>query len=196
MSQLTTTLYTSQTHEIVQRLADGQPHQVKMQFIRQKYGEVAQVFTDAYSWYTRHAVQIVPKPDEAESAVWSFRDLHNIERHTDSTILQLTVPLDQAVFFCMADWFKVLNLRYIGQNAEEERTFADKLTQQGINYEGDVYRKPFYPLLKRELVNSWQNLFRHHDAIREALSQGENPGVVDVQAGLWEIRPEWVVAKV
>ena len=191
----TITLYTSQSREIVQRLRDGQPHVVKMQYVRQKYGEVAHVFIDAYTWYTRHAEQIVPRPDEAESAVWAFYDLHNLERHADSTILQLAVPLDQAVFFRMSDWSKVLNTRYIGHSAAEEHTFSDKLAQQGIGYEGDVYRKPFYPLLKRELVASWQNLFRLHDGIRDAFTRGEVPDVADIQAGLWLVRPEWVVAE-
>lgn len=191
----TVKLYTSQSHEIVQRLRDGQPHLVKMQYVRQKYAEVAHVFVNAYQWYVRHAEQIVPRPEEAESAIWAFYDLHNLERHAGSDILQLNVPLDQAVFFRMSDWYKVLNTRYIGQNDAEELIFAEKLTRQGIGYEGDVYRKPFYPLLKRELIDSWQNLFRLHQAIRDAFAYGDVADVPDIQAGLWLVRPEWVVAE-
>ena len=192
----TITLYSAQTHNIAQRLRDGQTHRVKIQFIREKYGSVAHIFTNAYHWYTGHAAHIVRKPDEAESAVWAFADPRSLERHLDSTILQLNVPLDQPVCFRMSDWNKILNLRYIGQSDTEEAAYANKLAQQGIGYEGDVYQKPFYPLLKRELIASWQNLFRHHRAICEAWQNGDTPDIADIQVGLWEIRPEWVAGSV
>lgn len=48
----------------------------------------------------------------------------------------------------------------------------------------------FYPQIKREILDSWQRLFRHH----AALGMGDRSGVGGVQAGLWCIRRERVVA--
>ncbi len=66
------TLYTVQTDSIVEQLKQNGYHTAKMKFIKEKYGEVAPVFVDAYKWYTLNAEKIVPRPKEAESAVWCF----------------------------------------------------------------------------------------------------------------------------
>jgi hypothetical protein len=49
----------------------------------------------------------------------------------------------------------------------------------------------FYPDLKQQIYDSWQRLFRYH----EALLRGEDCGGIRVQAGLWELRREWVQEK-
>ena len=182
------TLYTSQPDGIIEKLRDGEPHRARLEFIREKYGEAAQVFLNAYAWFTAQASKLLPRPAEAESAVWAFADLRFLERGVGSGILELEVPRNEAVFFSMRDWNRILNLRYLGSKPAEEAAFEDKLRRHGIAYEGDIFLKPFYPQLKSELLRSWERLFRHH----EATARGEKPGIADLQAGLWEIRPQWV----
>lgn len=183
------TLYCGQSDNVVSALRENGAHFAKMKYIREKYEEVADVFVTAYNWYNTHASRIVPKPDEAESGIWAYGDIRLLEKHEGYTIMELEVPTDQAVFFRMSDWNKVLNMRYMGENPEEERDFGEKLRKYGIRYEGDVVMKPFYPQLKQEVVRSWDKLFRFHDQIRD----GEAADIPDVQAGLWVVRKEWVV---
>ena len=182
------TLYSSQPGGIVEKLRRGETHYAKIALIREKYGEVADVFTNAYRWYAERASTIVPRPDEAESGIWAYADIGYLDRDEGCRILGLKVPADKAVFFLMSDWNKVLNLRYVGRSPAEEREFEAKLLKHGVRYEGDVYLKPFYPLLKGELLRSWEALFRHDRDIR----QGGGEGIPDIQAGLWELRREWV----
>ncbi len=182
------TLYTVQTDSIVEQLKQNGYHTAKMKFIKEKYGEVAPVFVDAYKWYTLNAEKIVPRPKEAESAVWSFRDPAYIEKHSGCQILQLLVPMEKAVFFRMSDWNKRLNLRYIGKSTQEEDSYNKKLLQHGVDYEGKVFLTPFYPQLKSELIKSWQNLFRYDSSVKE---QGDLL-FPDMQAGLWRLEWEWV----
>ncbi|CQR71201.1 hypothetical protein SOV_47170 [Sporomusa ovata DSM 2662] len=182
------TLYTAQTDEVVHLLLEQEYHYVKQEYIVRKYEEVSAVFLQAYSWYIENAQRISPKPEEAESAIWTFCDIKYLEYHSGCQILKLSVPLENAVFFRMSDWNKVLNLRYIGETAEEEAIFAAKLAHYGIHYEGDVYTTPFYPQFKKELRDSWQRLFRYNQEIKETGSYL----YPDMQAGLWYLDRQWI----
>ncbi len=182
------TLYSSQTNDVIKIIENENVHFAKMEFIKKKYGDVANIFTNAYNWYNENANKIVPKPKDAESGIWAFKDIHLLESHTNSSILKLKVPIDEIVFFSMSDFNKLLNLRYIGTNEEEEKAYEKKLLNMGVKYEGDVFLAPYYPLLKRELIKSWNNLFRFHEVIKK----GNFNIVYDIQAGLWQIKNHWI----
>lgn len=184
-------LYTVQLNEIADFVKDGHCHYVKMKYIEDKYREVKGVFLNAYRWYVRQAAVIVDKPEQAESAVWSFVNEKYTDWHPGYTVMKLKVPVVEAVFFRMSDWNKVLNLSYIGRTKEEENQFTEKLEKFGITYIGDVYETAFYPHLKGELVASWANLFRYDHEIKH----GDFPEFEDVQAGLWCIKKEWVAGE-
>jgi hypothetical protein len=182
------TLYTAQTDEVFQHLLEQGYHYVKLEYIVRKYEEVSAVFLQAYSWYTENAQRISPKPEEAESAIWTFCDIKYLEHHSGCQILKLSVPIENAVFFRMSDWNKVLNLRYIGESVEEEAKFAEKLARYGIRYEGDVCTTPFYPHLKKEIQDSWKKLFRYDQQVK-ATGLSLYP---DMQAGLWYLDRQWL----
>lgn len=61
----------------------------------------------------------------------------------------------------------------------------------GIKQPQDIITTPFYSLLKRELQASWSNLFRFLEDIRN----GKSTPSSHVQAGLWQIKKEWIVSK-
>lgn len=190
--RMAVTLYTSQIDEIAERIRAGQTHYAKMAFIKEKYGDVAKIFVDSYLWYAKQAELLVPREEDAESAIWAYQDLINIEEHQGSQIVPLNVPISEGVYFKMSDWFKILNFRYIGKSEAEEKGFADKLKAQGINYEGDVFMKPFYPALKKEVTQSWQNLFRFHEDVKQSLMAGREIPIDDLQVGLWKVDPTWL----
>jgi uncharacterized protein DUF3841 len=182
------TLYTSQTDVVVEKLKQNGYHTAKMKFIKEKYGDVASVFVDAYKWYTSNAQQIVPRDEEAESAIWAYKELKNIEKHSGSQILEISVPIEKAVFFRMSDWNKRLNLRYIGETLKEENEYTEKLAKYGVRYEGDVFNTPFYPQLKGKLIKSWKNLFRYDSKVKET----GDLIFQDMQAGIWRLEWDWV----
>lgn len=181
-------LYTQQSDVIVKQLELNGYHTAKMKFIKEKYGEVAPVFVDAYQWYVSNAEKIVPRPKEAESGIWLYKDPRNLEQHEGHQILEVRVPVEEAVFFRMKDWNKRLNLNYIGKTQEEETEFHEKLSKYGINYSGDVFQTPFYPQLKDALIKSWQNLFRYDGEVKE---RGDLM-FSDMQAGIWRLEWDWV----
>ncbi|WP_242550722.1 DUF3841 domain-containing protein [Enterococcus hulanensis] len=180
-------LYTSQNQIVIDKLLQNGRHVVERTFIKEKYGETSQVFLQAYSWYRQNAEQVVERPEDAESAIWTFLDMKYLDYSADSQILKLRVPLEKIVFFRMSDWNKILNLRLLGTD-EEQAVYYAKLKKFNIAYEGDVYTTAFYPHLKTELVQSWRKLFQYDKKIKETK---ELP-FEDIQGGIWEIRSSWI----
>ena len=186
---LSVKVYSLQSDEIVQRLKDGIVHYCKREFIKKKYDDVAGSFLLAYDWYNSKAKDIVSKPEQAESGIWGFLDARLIEKHKGSELLKLDVPIDECVFFRMSDWSKLLNLDFIGEKSAA-KSYHDELERNGIRFASDVCLTSFYLLLKRKLLNSWEQLFRYDAAIK-ANDTDDLPN--DIQVGLWQIRPEWIV---
>jgi len=180
-------VYTAQSNEVVNIIRETGCYYVKREYIVRKYGIISDVFLRAYRWYSDQASLVVPRPEPAESAVWTFLNPQYVEQYPGSTVLKLQIPVQEAVFFRMSDWNKVLNLRYVGDRAEEE-AFAGELKRQGIHDETDVYLKPYYPRLKKQLIASWEQLFRYDEVVKSTCK----PEFEDMQAGVWCLKKEWI----
>ena len=182
-------LYSSQAEAVLQIIErDGECFS-KRKYVEDKYQESAPIFVSAYSWFVHEAEKYVVRPENAEYPYWAFKDIYSVEASGDSRIIKLEVPADEAVFFDMYDWNKILNLKYIGETETDEQEFRKMLRDYGITRESDVVLTNFYPNLKRQVKESWKRLFRHH----EDIINGENQGIGSIQAGLWTIRKEWIV---
>ena len=181
------TLWTSQTKPVLDALERDGVCYNKECYIRRKYGEVADVFLTAYRAYYRNASELLPPPPEAESAYWAFADPRDMFLGDDQTALKLEVPADQVILFDVFDWNRILQFRYLGETEEENRAFERELERRGITGY-DVLHSNFYPDLRARILGSWKRLLRHH----EALLSGDRTGVRAVQAGLWQLRREWI----
>ena len=182
-------LYSSQAEAVLQIIErDGECFS-KRKYVEDKYQESAPIFVSAYSWFVHEAEKYVARPENAEYPYWAFKDIYSVEASGDSRIIKLEVPVEEAVFFDMYDWNKILSLKYIGETETDEQEFRKMLRDYGITRESDVVLTNFYPNLKRQVKESWKRLFRHH----EDIINGETQGIGSIQAGLWTIRKEWIV---
>lgn len=182
-------LYSAQAPIVIEALHQDGVCFSKQAYVRRKYEESAPIFVAAYSWFVREAQHYVPKPQGAEYPYWAFCDLYSVEASGDSQILRLNVPADQAVFFDLYDWNTILCLKYLGETKEEEAQFRRQLADYGVRRETDVILTNFYPELKRQVQESWKRLFRHHERIKA----GDTTGVGSVQAGLWQLKQDWIL---
>ena len=161
----------------------------RREYVIKKYEESAGVFLAAYDAYVREAERIVPRPDERAYPYWAFASEDLVDRSGGLRVMRLRVPLEEAVFFDQYDWYKVLRLSYIGETDKDEEAFARGLEMRGIRDSSEAVLRPFYPDVKRKITESWKRLFRHDSAIRN----GDTSGVRAVQAGLWQIKKEWLI---
>lgn len=187
-SRDTVILYAAQAEPVWQAIQQDGAAYSKAEYVRRKYGESAPVFLTAYEWFVRQLPRFVPKPEQAEFPYWAFTDLYMLETGGFAHILTLEVPMKEAVFFEMDDWNRILRMEYLGQTPEEIRRFRQELKMRGLR-DSDVMLTRFYPELREQVIASWQNLFRHQGAVL----RGERPPR-SLQAGLWCIRKEWVLA--
>ena len=161
----------------------------RREYVIKKYEESAGVFLAAYDAYVREAERIVPRPDERAYPYWAFASEELVDRSGGLRVMRLRVPLEEAVFFDRYDWYKVLRLSYIGETDKDEEAFARGLEMRGIRDSSEAVLRPFYPDVKRQITESWKRLFRHDSAVRN----GDTSGVRAVQAGLWQIKKEWLI---
>lgn len=178
-------LYSSQTKLVLDAIERDDVCYSKAEYVRRKYQESAPIFLTAYSWFVSQMPKYVKKPEEAEYPYWAFADLYSVDQ--SDNILNLTVPKEEAVFFDVMDWNKVMRLSYIGETPEEEKAFFEDMALRGLNW-NDVMLTSFYPEWKQKIMKSWERLFRHHEQIKA----GDYSGVHSVQAGLWRIKKDWM----
>lgn len=181
-------LYTSQRKQILNILEEYNIYFPKIKYIKEKYGEVSHAFLYAYTWFRKYASKIVPPPEHSESAVWTFCEKEYVSKYPDSNILKLLVPISEVIFFKMSDWNKILNYKLIPDNELEEKSFEKKLQLNGIGYEGDIFLKPYYPALKKEVINSWHKLFKYDASIKNGII----PNFSDLQGAIWKIKYDWI----
>jgi hypothetical protein len=182
----TVILYVSQADAVWEAIQRDGIAVSRAEYVQKKYQESAPVFLTAYRWFVSRLPRYVPRPEGAEFPYWAFGDLYLMETGYSSHVLQLEVPVDEAVFFDMMDWNKIVQMRLLGETAAEEQAFHQELKARGVDY-AEVMLSSFYPDLKMQIQFSWDRLFRHHQAAR----QGQFP-VEKLQAGLWCIKKEWV----
>lgn len=179
-SQNKVIMWAAQTNlvlDVVER--DGISY-VKKEYIDNKYGEVSWIFKTAYNFFISKFEQKVRKPEPAESPVWLYKDPKWTGAGGEIHLLKLAIPENEILFFDTRKWSKVLNLSFVGTE-KEEIAFDNEIKRQGIKDTMDVFAKPFYPLIKKKIVSSWDKIFEIEDVEAQYL-----------QGAVWYIKKEWI----
>lgn len=175
-------MWTAQAQIVLDTLEKDGVYYVKKQYIEEKYKETAWSFRLAYHFLGEGMAKRVPRPAEAESPVWLYKDPKWTGAQGDASLMGLKIPSEELLLFDMRKWNKILNMSLVGTE-EEVRAFDKELERQGITDITDVLKNPFYPALKRKIMQSWEKLFEETD-VEETYLQG----------AAWRIKKEWVVS--
>ena len=184
MGDGTITLYTAQTQVVLDAIERDGFSRVKREYVQRKYGDGSWVFQQAYSFFAQHAPRYVAPPVGAESGIWCFADWRLALAGAGCSLIELSVPRESAVLFDSRVWNRMLNLEYIGADEADEAAFARKIAGMGLKGTAEAFSTAFYPLVKREILASWQRLFDSAEGCPDAY----------IEAGLWELRREWIVS--
>lgn len=175
------TLWTRQDPRVLETLNREGIYRVRSAYVDGKYQEAGWSFQIAYGFFRREMSRcLTPEPGE-ESPVWLHGTPEATGIFSDSPLLKLEIPRDECVFFDQRAWNRVLNLDYLGRTPGEEDAFERKLAQQGVSHASAVFRTPYYPLLKQEILDSWRGLVKK-----------EPPDTEYLQAAVWHLKKEWL----
>ena len=174
-------LWTLQSELVVSILQEKGIVQVKQEFLRQKYEDTAWIFQTAYRFLSQKMEQKIPRPKGSESPFWLFCDPKWAGNAGENCLLQCLIPEEEVLLFDLRKWSQVLNLSYVGSEQKQEE-FRQKLYRQGVKDPLELFRTPLYPLLKQEVIKSWDDILCI-DGVEEQYLQG----------ACWQLKKEWLL---
>ncbi len=175
-------LWTKQHENIVHELARNNRYVVKKSYIVSKMEDHAGLYLDVYNWYYQAASKLVRPPEDVKYPVWvSLAEEAKIGNSPGNVQIELLVEQDQLITMDIDKWGKIVNYMYIPANAQDEKEHASLLNRYGID-DCTAYMTPFYPIIKRKIIKSWDRLFDESIILSE------------VRVGtIWELKKEWIV---
>ena len=181
-------LWSHQKPELKELILEEGRITVKRKYIKDKYGQQAEIFLTAYDFFVQRAKELISRPQDAEYPFWAAIDRETASSGTEGVFLRLEVPADQTVFFSASQWNQILNLEYLSEDQDDRKDFKRKLESMGLSpgETTDILLSPHYPLLKAKIKKSWQDNFK----------LARNPERIEdnhVKAALWELKRNWLI---
>ncbi len=176
-------VWTRQDEAVLNILENNGVYRVREKYIRTKMGNYADVYLNVYKWLRKETARRMEVPEGARYPIWLATDEElRLPVAEGAVSFELEIPESEIMIFDMEKWDYIVNHMYLPKNNEDRERFKKKLEKYNISVEADIYMENFYPLLKQEMVSSWERLF--DDSIR--LSEHD-------LAIAWELRKEWIV---
>ena len=177
------TVFTKQRKEILKELDEKGYHVATADHVAVEWKEDTKIVLEVYNWLVKNSPSRDAKPEYAQYPVWISLSKETAMLLDDQSVM-LELAVDPALItkINIFKWGKILNYSYIPKNDEDARAHLEKLDLYGIS-DMKAFMTPFYPDIKREIVDSWKRLFDDTGT----LGNEECYGI------MWEIRKEWVI---
>jgi len=176
-------VWTRQDQAVLETLEKNGVYRVKEKYIRAKMGNLADIYLNVYKWLRNQASKRMDIPKEARYPIWlTTHEELKLPTAEGCINFELEIPESDILIFDMEKWDYIVNYMYLPKDDKDRNRFKEKLDKYNINVESDIYLENFYPLLKQEMVSSWERLF--DNSIR--LSNHD-------LAITWELNREWVI---
>ena len=178
------TLWTRQVSEMLGEIKDYGVYKVKEEYIRKKNDTISDYYLKLYKWFTDEAKKYVDV--KGEYPIWlSVADEFRLRPVEGTVTLRLRVP-SKEVLLCNYDaWGYTVNYFYVPLDEADKARHREELTKNGLVSDDELFltsKGNFYPLLKREVVKSWERIFTLKPTDLNAC----------LVAVTWEIKKEWI----
>lgn len=178
------TVWTKQHESVLETLERCGRYTARREFVKYDLGEEhAPLVLEVYDWLVQHLPPSPLRPEDAELPVWvSFERSATMLKSPGTVILELSVDPGLVMGINIAKWGAMLNYSYLPESERDAREHRRLLEDYGVS-DARAFMTPFYPQIKRGILNSWPRLFD------DSVSLGS-----DAQYGLlWEVRKSWLV---
>lgn len=178
------TLWTRQVSEMLGEIKDYGVYKVKEEYIRKKNDTISDYYLKLYKWFTGEAKKYIDA--KGDYPIWlSVADEFRLRPVEGTVTLRLRVP-SKEVLLCNYDaWGYTVNYFYAPLDEADKARHREELTKNGLVSDDELFltsKGNFYPLLKREVVKSWERIFTLKPTDLKAC----------LVAVTWEIKKEWI----
>ena len=178
------TLWTRQVSEMLGEIKDYGVYKVKEEYIRKKNDTISDYYLKLYKWFTGEAKKYIDA--KGDYPIWlSVADEFRLRPVEGTVTLRLRVP-SKEVLLCNYDaWGYTVNYFYVPLDEADKARHREELTKNGLVSDDELFltsKGNFYPLLKREVVKSWERIFTLKPTDLNAC----------LVAVTWEIKKEWI----
>lgn len=178
------TLWTRQVSEMLGEIKDYGVYKVKEEYIRKKNDTISDYYLKLYKWFTGEAKKYIDA--KGDYPIWlSVADEYRLRPVEGTVTLRLRVP-SKEVLLCNYDaWGYTVNYFYVPLDEADKARHREELTKNGLVSDDELFltsKGNFYPLLKREVVKSWERIFTLKPTDLKAC----------LVAVTWEIKKEWI----
>jgi len=177
------TVWTKQHISAVEELERTGLYRTRREHIGMALGEHAPLVLEVYDWLTEHTPAAPQRPDGSCYPVWvSFLQEATMLPEAGMAVLELSLDPALITHINIAKWGAMLNYSYLPRDGADALRHRKLLEDLGVS-DAKAFMGPFYPQIKREILDSWQRLFDPSVRLGNDLSYGT----------IWEIRKEWIV---
>ena len=175
-------VWTKQHRTVPDVLARDGVYRAKGRFIAMDLGEHAPLVLEVYDWLVRNSPAAATRPPGAEYPVW-VSPVRQATMLPDENTVVMELTLDEALItpVNIAKWGAMLNYSYLPRDEADARRHKKLLADYGTS-DARAFMTPFYPEIKREILDSWPRLFDDGVRLGNDLTYGT----------IWEIRSEWM----
>ncbi|MBQ6386307.1 MAG: DUF3841 domain-containing protein [Lachnospiraceae bacterium] len=179
--------WTRQAAVVLDEFDEDGRYVVKKEYIEAKNDTIADFYLKLYRWYTREAGKHLTLPQDAEYPIWMSVSDELMLRPTQGTvILKLQIPADSFLYANYDAWGYCVNYMYVPTDEEDKIRHENELKKYGVASDDQLLltqKGNFYPLLKKQLTDSWRRVF----------TQPPKDEIAGLVATCWEIRKEWIL---
>lgn len=175
-------VWSKQHVSVAEELARTGVYRAKGKYISLDLEEHAPLVLEVYDWLVAHTPAAPYRPEGAEYPVWvSFLREGTMLPGEGAVILELELDPELITQINVAKWGAMLNYSYLPRDEEDARRHQKLLSDYGTS-DARAFMTPFYPQIKREILDSWPRLFDGSVQLGSGLTYGT----------IWEIQEKWV----
>lgn len=176
------TVWTKQNEAVLKQLEENGRFIAVESYMRKAMEDTSDIMIFIYRWLASHMPTQSVRPADAVFPVWvSLIEEATMMPEKGSVILELSVDRELMALCDITKWTRITNYSYIPVDKEDADRHSRLLSDYGTD-DVKAVMTPFYPQIKRKVIDSWDRLFDNEVVLEDAGSYGL----------LWEVRKEWV----
>ena len=178
------TVWTKQNEAVLEQLERDGRYIAREEYMRKAMEDTTDIMLLVYRWLAANMPTQAFRPGDAKFPIWvSPVKEATMLPEPGQPVLELSVDEELIAYADITKWTSIINYAYIPKDEADNAAHNKLLTDYGIS-DAKAIMTPFYPQIKRIVMDSWSRLF-DESIVMPSGSAGK-------YGLLWEVRKEWI----